>query len=270
MVAAPEPVEPEPAAPEPAEGSGGGSNCARALGCLVIGVLLTAALVFGAREGLSRAPTLAFEGPGASLVFDGIGSVEVLLGPECTDLAVEPAWDSLNHGSMSWVGAGTPRRVKAAALKRYVGGEDTGYAAQIGTESVDLGESVVLLPGGDVLPVGAKAGAGPLLHVERWIGPLPDGSSCEVWVYRALESRQRYCSFSDGHELGSRRGFSSSNSGGWSFKDSYAEGSRELVVLDPDSGAGTYTLELGVGNFQSAQVQRGYVGTWSPGDELPE
>lgn len=222
----------------------GSSNCSRAAGCFVLGVLLLIAAAFGARQVLAKSvPVLVHEKGRTRLLFDEAGSVGVILGPGCSAPAVEPAWEDLRQTNLTWLGDDHPRRVRVRLMKRFVGGQPSGWRVRVGDEQFELGQSALLLPSGEVIPFDEK-GAGPLLEIQRWEGALATGKVCVVTIYRPLRGPFAGISFShvvDGHELG--RSLEGTRSSGPTLElAEVREGGRRTIQIA--GKAGTYLLEV--------------------------
>jgi hypothetical protein len=251
--------------PDPPVDQGATSTCSRAAGCLVIGILLVALGAFGARRLQSSAgPTLVEDQGRASLVFEGLGSINLMPGPGCSALTLEPSWDSFKASDLAWLADGRPCQARVRLFKRFQAGQPAGWNARIGDQSLEFGQTLVLLPGGQTVPLDADPSSGPLLDIERWEGPLANGSSCVVWVYRPLEEggANRYCHFMDGHDLGYSTGSSQSAGANWNVGEEYEGGTRDLVIED---GVGTYVLRV-AGKSQEVTLQRTSKASWPAPD----
>lgn len=258
---APEPPsDPEPPLDPPRKRS----NCARALSCLALAILIAVAAALTAKPLLSRAPTLILDQGEASLLYPGYGSVPLVLGPGCSDLELKEDWDSLEHASLSWLAEGKACQIPV----RRISGPRGVWRPEIGDEWPEKDQVVVLLPTGRLMLSDASR-ADLVLEVQRWEGSPGAGKRYVVWLYRDLRLKHapRVATWDDGRSMGRLTGSSQSTTS-WRVEERYQSGVRSLDVT-AGKEFGTFRVEDG-GKTEEVVLERAFHGEWSPGDVLPE
>jgi hypothetical protein len=210
--------------------------------------------------------TLIREGSQVSLDFARFGAIPLVLGPGCSNLALTPHRDNLDHATLSWSSAGKPHTIQV----RWLESGNRAGGAEFGDEWPDLGDQAVLLPSGRVLFL--KPTQDSLFVLERWEGSLGDKGRCTIWIYEPHEGRapNREWSFEDGHDLGTPHSSerTAGDDFGWKIGESYPSGSRAFKV-PPGQDHGTYVLVTPDEKFEVV-LERTYRAEWSAGDGLPK
>jgi hypothetical protein len=229
-------------------------------GCAVLLILLAAAagggwLVFQRQP----APVLETKEGRWVVSFQGLGELKLVLGPGCSDPRLTEIEDEV---ALAWQSEG-----REVLVSIHPDGEGDFF---VGIESVEPGQSIILLPEGRAHIVDTTLE--PLLMLRRWEGALAGGDRCVVWKYDHSSFKQpsfTEYTVDDGQDLGLQYHSDRTTGPGsaWTFSESYSNASREAHFFEGKRQA-TYKVVIG-GKAQSATLEQTYEGGWSEGDPLP-